>query len=109
MDESYFQPHVSAQHGTLFEHCACAPGRSLAVGSHDLPLIGTGDWNNGMNQVGQGGKGESVWRGTLRAERGTRRVRLLSSPARSSHDSNISARMSQKRRDASAIVVIVNT
>jgi len=42
-----------------------------------------------MNQAGQGGKGESVWRGTMRAERGTRRVRLLSSPARSSRDSNI--------------------
>jgi hypothetical protein len=82
------RPHVSAQHGTLFEHCACAPDRSLAVGSHDLPLIGTGDWDDGMNQIGQGGKGARVWRGTLRAERGTRRVRLLSS-ARSSHDSNI--------------------
>jgi cyclic beta-1,2-glucan synthetase len=64
-DESYFQPHVSAQHGTLFEHCACALDRSLAVGSSDLPLIGTGDWNDRMNQVGQGGKGESVWLGWL--------------------------------------------
>jgi len=62
-DESYFEPRVSAQSGTLFEHCACALDRSLAVGSHGLPLIGTGDWNDGMNRVGSAGKGESVWLG----------------------------------------------
>ena len=42
--------------GTLFEHCARALDRSLAVGSHGLPLIGTGDWNDGMNRVGSDGK-----------------------------------------------------
>jgi cyclic beta-1,2-glucan synthetase len=62
-DESYFQPGVSAQFGTLFEHCARALDRSLAVGSHGLPLIGTGDWNDGMNRVGPAGKGESIWLG----------------------------------------------
>jgi cyclic beta-1,2-glucan synthetase len=62
-DESYFEPRVSAQSGTLFEHCARAVDRSLAVGSHGLPLIGTGDWNDGMNRVGAGGRGESVWLG----------------------------------------------
>jgi len=62
-DESYFEPRVSAQSGTLFEHCARALDRSLAVGSHGLPLIGTGDWNDGMNRVGSAGKGESVWLG----------------------------------------------
>jgi cyclic beta-1,2-glucan synthetase len=62
-DESYFEPHVSAQSGTLFEHCARALDRSLAVGNHGLPLIGTGDWNDGMNRVGSAGKGESVWLG----------------------------------------------
>ena len=62
-DESYFEPGVSAQSGTLFEHCARALDRSLAVGSHGLPLIGTGDWNDGMNRVGSAGKGESVWLG----------------------------------------------
>ncbi|HZD31421.1 MAG TPA: hypothetical protein VE779_07145, partial [Candidatus Angelobacter sp.] len=61
--ESYFQPHVSATHGTLFEHCARALDRSLKVGNHGLPLMGTGDWNDGMNRVGQEGKGESVWLG----------------------------------------------
>jgi cyclic beta-1,2-glucan synthetase len=62
-DESYFEPRVSAQSGTLFEHCARALDRSLVVGSHGLPLIGTGDWNDGMNRVGAAGKGESVWLG----------------------------------------------
>jgi cyclic beta-1,2-glucan synthetase len=62
-DEEYFEPRVSAQSGTLFEHCARALDRSLAVGSHGLPLIGTGDWNDGMNRVGSAGKGESVWLG----------------------------------------------
>ena len=63
--ESYFEPRVSGPRGTLFEHCARALDHSLPVGSHGLPLMGTGDWNDGMNQVGSGGKGESVWLGWL--------------------------------------------
>jgi len=59
--ERFFTPQVSAESGTLFEHCARALDRSLAVGPHGLPLIGAGDWNDGMNRVGIGGKGESVW------------------------------------------------
>jgi cyclic beta-1,2-glucan synthetase len=58
---SYFQPRVSETNATVFEHCARALDRSLAVGSHGLPLMGTGDWNDGMDRVGEGGKGESVW------------------------------------------------
>jgi cyclic beta-1,2-glucan synthetase len=61
--ESYFQPTVSEEHATLFEHCARALDHSLMVGSHGLPLIGTGDWNDGLNLVGAGGKGESIWLG----------------------------------------------
>jgi cyclic beta-1,2-glucan synthetase len=61
--ESYFEPRVSEKRATLFEHCARALDRSLAVGSHGLPLMGTGDWNDGMNRVGQQGRGESVWLG----------------------------------------------
>lgn len=61
--ESYFQPRVSETRATLFEHCARALDRSLAVGNHGLPLMGTGDWNDGMNRVGEHGKGESVWLG----------------------------------------------
>ncbi|HMC02784.1 MAG TPA: protein ndvB, partial [Cellulomonadaceae bacterium] len=58
---SYFEPRIAAEQGTLFEHCARALDRSLAVGAHGLPLMGTGDWNDGMNRVGNQGKGESVW------------------------------------------------
>jgi cyclic beta-1,2-glucan synthetase len=59
--DAYFTPAVSAQAGSLFEHCARALDRSLAVGAHGLPLIGSGDWNDGMNRVGYRGAGESVW------------------------------------------------
>jgi cyclic beta-1,2-glucan synthetase len=62
-DESYFQPQTSAHRGTMFEHCARALDCRLKVGAHGLPLIGTGDWNDGMNRVGHEGKGESVWLG----------------------------------------------
>jgi cyclic beta-1,2-glucan synthetase len=61
--ESYFQPRVSDIKATVFEHCARALDISLKVGAHGLPLMGTGDWNDGMNRVGQDGKGESVWLG----------------------------------------------
>jgi len=61
--ESYFEPEVSDDRSTLFEHCARALDRSLEVGSHGLPLIGAGDWNDGMNRVGREGRGESVWLG----------------------------------------------
>jgi len=59
--ESYFQPMVAEEKATVFEHCALGLDRSLSVGSHGLPLMGTGDWNDGMNRVGAAGKGESVW------------------------------------------------
>ena len=62
-DDSFFQPMVSGEYATLFEHCARALDRSLSCGIHGLPLIGTGDWNDGMNKVGVEGKGESVWLG----------------------------------------------
>ena len=47
----------------LYDHCALALDSSLAIGSHGLPLFGTGDWNDGMNRVGIQGRGESVWLG----------------------------------------------
>ncbi|MBI2203895.1 MAG: glycosyl transferase [Candidatus Rokubacteria bacterium] len=61
--ESYFEPRVSDERAALYEHCARALDWSLTVGAHGLPLMGTGDWNDGMNEVGAGGKGESVWLG----------------------------------------------
>ncbi|MFN0086449.1 MAG: GH36-type glycosyl hydrolase domain-containing protein [Blastocatellia bacterium] len=62
-DDSYLQPQVSSDKGSLYEHCRRAIDRSLATGEHSLPLMGAGDWNDGMNRVGNGGKGESVWLG----------------------------------------------
>ncbi len=61
--DNFFLPTVSDQQATLFEHCARALDHSLAVGRHGLPLMGTGDWNDGMNRVGEKGQGESVWLG----------------------------------------------
>jgi cyclic beta-1,2-glucan synthetase len=61
--EAYFQPTQSEERATLYEHCARALDRSLGAGSHGLPLMGAGDWNDGMNRVGREGLGESVWLG----------------------------------------------
>ena len=61
--EAYGQPRVSAEDGTLFEHCVRAIDKGLTAGAHGLPLIGTGDWNDGMNRVGPEGRGESTWLG----------------------------------------------
>ena len=61
--DRFFLPDDAKQAGPLYEHCARALDHSLAVGSHGLPLMGTGDWNDGMNRIGEGGKGESVWLG----------------------------------------------
>jgi cyclic beta-1,2-glucan synthetase len=54
-------PHGEAR--SLYEHCARALDRSDATGAHGLPLMGGGDWNDGMNRVGHAGRGESVWLG----------------------------------------------
>jgi cyclic beta-1,2-glucan synthetase len=59
----FFNPTASDQTATLFEHCALALDASLALGAHGLPLMGSGDWNDGMNRVGEKGLGESVWLG----------------------------------------------
>jgi cyclic beta-1,2-glucan synthetase len=61
--EAYFKPAETEERATLFEHCAQALDGSLDVGCHGLPLIGAGDWNDGMNRVGHEGRGESVWLG----------------------------------------------
>ena len=59
--DAYYVPAVSSETASLYEHCARAIDRSLVVGAHGLPLIGSGDWNDGMSRVGDQGKGESVW------------------------------------------------
>jgi cyclic beta-1,2-glucan synthetase len=61
--EIYILPSVSKDAASLFDHLCRAIDRSLKYGTHGLPLMGTGDWNDGMNRVGAGGHGESVWLG----------------------------------------------
>ncbi|MFC5436034.1 GH36-type glycosyl hydrolase domain-containing protein [Rhodanobacter umsongensis] len=61
--DAFFQPSISGQQATVYEHCALALEVSLTRGAHGLPLIGTGDWNDGMNAVGAQGRGESSWLG----------------------------------------------
>ncbi len=60
-DEVYGLPEVTEEKAPLYEHCARALDHGLRFGAHGLPLMGIGDWNDGMNRVGAGGKGESVW------------------------------------------------
>src|SRR5207237_2111008 len=60
-DAYYDLPQISEDVGTIYEHCVRAIDHGLRFGAHGLPLMGGGDWNDGMNLVGAGGKGESVW------------------------------------------------
>ncbi len=62
-EDSYYTPSQSHHSGSIYEHCVRALDRSLKTGVHGLPLMGAGDWNDGMNRVGKEGKGESVWMG----------------------------------------------
>jgi cellobiose phosphorylase len=61
--DAFFQPTVSDQQASIYEHCARGLDCSLTRGAHGLPLIETGDWNDGMNVVGEQGRGESSWLG----------------------------------------------
>ncbi len=60
-DERYVSPRISEEKGSLYEHCIRAIENGLRFGEHGLPLMGGGDWNDGMNRVGNEGRGESVW------------------------------------------------
>ena len=62
-DERYGQYESTRETFSLYEHCLRAIKRGATAGSHGLPLMGTGDWNDGMNRVGEKGRGESVWVG----------------------------------------------
>lgn len=64
--DDFFQPQLSDHSASLFEHCALGLDQAIALtGTNGLPLIGTGDWNDGMNRVGEAGRGTSVWLGWL--------------------------------------------
>ena len=60
-DEVYELPQTTEERASVYEHCLRALRRACTKGSHGLPLIGSGDWNDGMNRVGIEGRGESVW------------------------------------------------
>ena len=61
-EEAYYdQPQRSGEVASLYEHCVRSIKHGLRFGEHQLPLMGSGDWNDGMNLVGRDGKGESVW------------------------------------------------
>ncbi|MGO9612824.1 MAG: GH36-type glycosyl hydrolase domain-containing protein [Dissulfurispiraceae bacterium] len=63
-EDSYYDlPHSSDEKSSLYDHCVRAILRGITRGEHALPLIGSGDWNDGMNMVGENGKGESIWLG----------------------------------------------
>ncbi len=64
--DAFFLPEFSEDSASLFEHCARGLDQAIAMtGTNGMPLIGTGDWNDGMNRVGEGGQGTSVWLGWL--------------------------------------------
>ena len=60
-EDAYDTPRTGALSASIYEHAARTLDRSLRVGVHGLPLMGSGDWNDGMNRVGHQGRGESVW------------------------------------------------
>ncbi|MBN2337263.1 MAG: cyclic beta 1-2 glucan synthetase [Acidobacteria bacterium] len=63
-EDSYYDlPAPSEERASLYDHCVRSILRGLRFGEHGLPLIGSGDWNDGMNLVGEHGRGESVWLG----------------------------------------------
>jgi cyclic beta-1,2-glucan synthetase len=61
--DAYGQPGRSTEDGSLYQHCVLALDRGLTSGANGLPLMGSGDWNDGMNRVGREGRGESTWLG----------------------------------------------
>jgi cellobiose phosphorylase len=62
-EEDFNKPKISDETATVYEHCIRALEHGFRLGRHGLPLMGTGDWNDGMNKVGAEGRGESVWNG----------------------------------------------
>lgn len=62
-DERYTISKRSDKKGSIYEHCIKAIERGLKFGPHNIPLMGSGDWNDGMSEIGNKGKGESVWLG----------------------------------------------
>ncbi|KRE47020.1 GH36-type glycosyl hydrolase domain-containing protein [Paenibacillus sp. Soil522] len=66
--ERYEATVVSEETASIYEHCIRSIERASSFGEHGIPLMGIGDWNDGMNSVGDEGKGESVWLGWFLCE-----------------------------------------
>ncbi len=98
--EAYEQPRVSAESATLYEHCVRALDRACTTGSNGLPLIGSGDWNDGMNRVGIDGHGESVWLAWFLVAA----LRRFAEHAAARGDSEVVARCRQRAADYAAAV-----
>ena len=77
VDEKYDRYIESKEFGTIYEHCERAIEKSLRFGENGLPLIGSGDWNDGLNKVGNRGKGESIWLGFFMYDILERWIKLL--------------------------------
>jgi len=92
-EESYYDlPQHSGLRETLYQHCVRAIEHSLPRGVHGLPLIGSGDWNDGMNRVGEAGRGESIWLGFFSCEVLTRFAEV----ARLHHDDAFAQRCEEE-------------
>ena len=87
-DESYYDlPGRSGESASLYQHCVRAVRNGFKFGAHGLPLMGSGDWNDGMNLVGIDGKGESTWLGFFLCEV----LQQFSRLARQHHDAEFAA------------------
>jgi cellobiose phosphorylase len=98
-EDSYYDlPGRPEMTGTLYDHCVKAIMAGLRKGEHGLPLIGTGDWNDGMNLVGEHGKGESVWLGFFLHEVLTRFADLASRRGDATFSEHCQSEAAQLRR-----------
>ena len=78
-EDRYNTPAVAPVSASLYDHCLRALDHGMKlIGEHGLPLIGSGDWNDGMNLVGHAGKGESIWLGWFLTTTLTRFARICS-------------------------------
>jgi len=101
-EDRYALFEVGAERASLFEHCRRAMDRGVTKGAHGLPLIGTGDWNDGMDRVGSEGRGESVWLGWFAAVCADTFAGLASETGRNDLHDIWKARADDLRRTADA-------
>jgi cyclic beta-1,2-glucan synthetase len=99
-DELFSAPAISSERASLYEHCKRALDVGITAGEHGIPLMKSGDWNDGMNRVGHEGRGESVWLGWFLAKTLTEFAQL----ARLVADRELEARcVSESKRIARAL------